>query len=243
MEQWEYHPAEDVQQTLPERLRRFPREPDMLVYGLRLCLAGLMRVWLKVYHRLHIQGKENLPANGPFVLVANHASHLDTISLLSALPVSAIHRTFPAAARDYFFESLPKLTLAAVAINAMPFDRLKHVRDSIDLCRHLVQAQGSNNILILFPEGTRSVDGKVRPFKAGIGLVTAGSDVPVVPCYMEGSGKAWPKGAWLPRPRRIAIRIGKPMSFAQMSTGRADIDLIAEKLHAAVKSLGSDDGM
>ena len=71
-----------------ERLRRFPREPDMLVYGLRMAAALLCRGWLRLYHRLSISGRENLPAEGSFVMVANHASHLDALCLLAALPMA-----------------------------------------------------------------------------------------------------------------------------------------------------------
>lgn len=210
----------------------------MLVYGTRLCFAAVMRLWLKGYHRLCIDGLENLPATGSFVLIANHASHMDAICLLSTLPLSAVHRTFPAAASDYFFVKLHRLALAAVVMNALPFDRLAHVRQSLTLCRRLLGDKQSRNVLILFPEGTRSTDGRLRQFKSGIGLVTAGTAVPVVPCYLEGSGSAWPKGSWLPRPRKIRIRIGQPRSYAHLGTERSDIDEIARDLHAAVEALG-----
>lgn len=210
----------------------------MMVYGARLCCGGLMRLWMKVYHRLSIEGLENLPASGPFVLIANHTSHLDAICLLSTMKISAIHRTFPAAASDYFFVKLHRLALAAVVMNALPFDRLAHVRQSVTLCRHVLQSPESQNVLILFPEGTRSPDGKLRQFKSGIGLVTAGLNVPVVPCYLEGSAQACPKGSWLPRPRRIKVRIGKPRSYGHLGRERKDIDQIARDLHDAVEELG-----
>src|SRR5207248_1251992 len=100
---WHYEPAGDLEEPLIERLRRFPREPDMLVYGLRLAAALACRGGLRLYHRLAISGRENLPRDGSFVLVANHASHLDVLCLLAALPLARIHRAFPAAAQDYFF--------------------------------------------------------------------------------------------------------------------------------------------
>src|SRR5215475_9816407 len=104
-----------------ERLQRFPREPDMLVYGFRALTAFMMRGWLRLYHRLEVQGRENLPTERSYVLVANHCSHLDTICLLSALPLGKLHRAFPAAAQDYFFVSVPRLALAAVVVNGLPF--------------------------------------------------------------------------------------------------------------------------
>src|SRR5438093_13197626 len=143
---WRYEPAPDLDQPLAERLRRFPRQPDLTVYGLRSLAALLLRGWLRLYHRLEITGREHLPAHGSFVLVANHTSHLDTLCLLAALPLRKLHRAFPAAAQDYFFVSVPRLAVAAVVVNALPFSRRVHVRQSLDLCRSLVSNPG--NILI-----------------------------------------------------------------------------------------------
>ena len=76
---WQYEAAEDLDENLAERLRRFPREPDMLVYGLRLFAALIVRVWLRAYHRLQVRGRERLPASGSFVLVANHTAHAEDV--------------------------------------------------------------------------------------------------------------------------------------------------------------------
>src|SRR5437763_1017404 len=99
MEPWHYERAADLDQPLAERLRRFPREPDITVYGLRTLAALVVRAGLRVYHRLEIRGQEHLPADGSFVLASNHASHLDTLCLLAALPLRKLHRAFPAAAQ------------------------------------------------------------------------------------------------------------------------------------------------
>jgi 1-acyl-sn-glycerol-3-phosphate acyltransferase len=172
MEPWQYDPARDLDQPMLERLRRFPREPDMLVYGLRLAAAGLTRGWLRLYHRLSISGGENLPAEGSFVLVANHASHLDALCLLSTLPLAKIHRAFPVAAQDYFFANVPRMLLAVAVVNALPFDRTGGPRQSLALCKQLLENPG--NILLLFPEGTRSPSGDIGEFKAGVGRLARG---------------------------------------------------------------------
>lgn len=180
MDEWRYDTARDLDQTIVERLRRFPREPDMLVYGLRSLAALGLRVWLCFYHRLEVMGREHLPTEGSFVLVANHTSHLDTLCLLSVLPLKKLHRAFPAASVDYFFTSVPRIAIAAVVVNALPFDRKVHTHQSLSLCKELLANPG--NILILFPEGTRSTTGVIGEFKPGIGLLLAGIDVPVLPC-------------------------------------------------------------
>jgi 1-acyl-sn-glycerol-3-phosphate acyltransferase len=235
MDDWHYEPAQDLEKPLAERLRNFPREPDMLVYAARLMASATVRSWLRVYHRLRITGRENLPKDQSFVLVANHASHLDALCLLAALPFRKVHRAFPAAAKDYFFVSTPRTILAAVVVNALPFERQINFRQSLALCRQLLQTPG--NVLVLFPEGTRSTTGEVGTFKPGIGLLVAGTDVPVVPCYLHGAHRAWPKGAWFPRPRRLELRIGRPHTFAHLKHGVGTSAQVSEELRAAVVEL------
>lgn len=230
MNEWDYRPTEDFDKTPIERLRVFPRQPDMLWYSIRLAVHAALRLWLKVWHRYRVVGRERLPAD-QFVMVANHASHLDALCLLSALPLKSIQKTYPAAAKDYFFTTMPKVAFSAIVVNAMPFDRKENPRESIDLCRELLATPG--HALILFPEGTRSATGEIAPFKPGIGYLTAGTSVPVVPCYLDGAFRAWPKGAWLPRPYRLTLRIGEPLTFADESNPKA----VAATLEGKVRGL------
>jgi 1-acyl-sn-glycerol-3-phosphate acyltransferase len=232
---WQYEPAADLDQSLAERLRRFPREPDLTVYGLRSFAALTIRSWLRVYHRLEIVGTGNLPREGSFVMVANHSSHLDTLCLLAALPLRKLHRSFPAAAQDYFFVSVPRLAVAAVIVNALPFARQTHIRQSLDLSRQLLANPG--NILILFPEGTRTTTGQLGDFKPGIGLLVAGTTTPVVPCRLTGAFEAWPKGKSIPRPRRVQLTIGTPRTYETLPSGKESSAQISEDLRRAVLAL------
>jgi 1-acyl-sn-glycerol-3-phosphate acyltransferase len=236
MDPWQYDPAHDLDQPFLDRLRKFPREPDLLVYGARLSAALLIRGWLRTYHRLAISGRENLPGTGSFVMIANHASHLDILCLLAALPYSSLHRAFPAAAQDYFFVRPTRLLFAAVVVNALPFERHASPRRSLSLCRQLLDNPG--NILIIFPEGTRSATGEMGEFKPGVGLLVAGTSFPVVPCYLDGAGRAWPKGTLVPRPRKVSLRIGPPRQFAHLDRGKESALRIAAELREAVVALG-----
>lgn len=211
MEPWQYETVNDLDQSMIERLRRFPREPDILIYSARIVVALILRAWLKLYHRLSITGKENLPRQGSYVLVANHTSHLDAISILASLPIRKLHYVFPAAAKDYFFVSVPRTVLSAIVVNALPFNRETNIRQSLNVCKQLLANPG--NVLLIFPEGTRSMTGKLGEFKPGIGLLLAGVDLPVVPCCLEGTFQAWPKGKLFPRPRRVRLVIGKAPLF------------------------------
>ena len=240
MKKWRYDSARDLDQAPIDRLRRFPREPDMLVYGLRSLCALIIRGLLRIYNRFEIVGHENLRTNRSLVIVANHCSHLDTLVLLAALPLRKLHRAFPAAASDYFFQSVHRVWAAAVLVNALPFGRENGVRKSLSLCQELLANPGT--ILIIFPEGTRSTTGEVGGFKSGIGALVAAKDVAVVPCFIDGSFRAWPKGSRFPRPRKVRLIVGAPRNFRTRIADKIDICAIAADLRDAVNELRPANG-
>lgn len=232
---WTYQPSESLDENFVERLKRFPREPDMTVYIARTATALIIRSWLKAYHRLSIQGTEHVPDSGSFVVVANHTSHLDTLMILSAFGKRRLHRVFPAAAADYFFSSIPRSVFTGIVINALPFDRKKNSAESLEVCRHLL-ANG-DNILVIFPEGTRTATGETGTFKSGVARLVAGTAIPVVPCWIEGGFAAWPRGAWLPRPRRVTLAFGEPVTFSKTTPDREGWRSVCNTLRAAVVGL------
>jgi 1-acyl-sn-glycerol-3-phosphate acyltransferase len=240
MKKWRYDSARDLDRAPIDRLRQFPREPDMLVYGLRSLCALIIRGLLRVYNRFEIVGHENLRTNRSLVIVANHCSHLDTLCLLAALPLRKLHRAFPAAASDYFFHSVHRVWAAAVLVNALPFGRQVGVRQSLSLCQELLANSGT--ILIIFPEGTRSTTGEVGEFKSGIGALVAARDVPVVPCFVDGSFRVWPKGKRLPRPRKVRLIVGAPRNYCTRTADKMDVCAIAAELREAVNELRPTNG-
>ena len=240
MKQRYYESVRTVNQAPIDRLRQFPREPDMLVYGLRSLCALIIRGLLHVFNQFEIIGHQNLRTNRSLIIVANHCSHIDTLCLLAALPLRKLHRAFPAAASDYFFQSTPRLWVAAVLVNALPFARQARVRQSLSLCRELLAQTGT--ILIIFPEGTRSTTGEVGEFKSGIGALVAGRDVAVAPCFVDGSFQTWPKGKRFPRPRRIRLIVGTPRNYRDRGTDKSDICAIAAELRDAVNELRPRNG-
>lgn len=237
MTEWEYHPPPDIGATLSEQLRNFPRQPHMFMYVLRSCVALLLRAWMRLYHRMRIVGRDNLPQAGSFIMVCNHTSHLDTLALLCAVPLRRIHQTFPAAAADYFFSSLPRSAISAILINALPFDRKLKGAESLTVCAELLRNDG--NVLIIFPEGTRSESGDMARFRSGIGRLVAGTSLPVVPCYFDGGIRAWPKGRLWPRPHKLHLAIGTPANYADLSPDADSVRHVCEDLQARVASLKS----
>jgi 1-acyl-sn-glycerol-3-phosphate acyltransferase len=231
VKEWIFEPS------LPLDFTVFPREKDMSVSALRAAWNFFLRLWLKIYFRLEIVGKERIPTKQSYVLIANHSSHLDAICLLAAIPWRQIHGTFAAAAKDYFFSSFFRSLFSAVFLNALPFERKKGPKETLELCADALQAAG--NGLILFPEGTRSIDGKMGPFKSGIGYLTASTERLVVPAYIEGAHQAWPKGSHFPLPKKITIRIGEPLDVSKTPRTKEGFIEIAEEAKGAVQRLGN----
>lgn len=236
--EWQYEPADDIDQTFIERLRRFPRKPDITVWLLRTLSAILLRAYLRIFHRFSVTGRERLPKQGSFILVANHASHLDALCLISLMPFKKLHQVFPAAAKDYFFVTIPRTLISAVFINSLPFDRYSDTRNSLRLCRELLAHPG--NVMIFFPEGTRSTTGRIGEFKIGIGLLAAGTSIPVIPCWIKGAYTAYPKGLLLPRPKKLNVVVGEPRTYEQWPQGKEAALTISNDLREEIIRLSRE---
>jgi 1-acyl-sn-glycerol-3-phosphate acyltransferase len=120
----------------------------------------------------------------------------------------------------------------------MLFDRDETGRQGLKLCQQMLEERG--NVLVMFPEGTRSVDGRVGLFRRGVGLLLAGNPYPVVPCYIEGTFKAWPKGALMPRPTRVRLTIGEARTYERVEHNDAGTLRICADLRSAVLALASE---
>lgn len=168
---------------------------------------------LRLVAPLTIEGAEYLRGNGPFIFAANHSSHLDAPVILAALPGRLRRRARVAAAADYFFTNPVKGLLVSTMLNAFAFERKgPGCNASLEEAQRLLRAGQS---VLIFPEGTRSPDGQMQPFKRGVGTLALADGVPVIPIHIEGAHDAWPKGAFWPRRHQIVVRFGKPLCFAQ----------------------------
>jgi 1-acyl-sn-glycerol-3-phosphate acyltransferase len=235
MKPWTYTPSPLLEKTLAERLTTFPRDPTLTVYGLRFGGMLFLKSFLAVYFRLRVQGRSRIPRQGPFVLVANHSSHLDAVALACALPARQWHHAYAAAAQDYFFRGVLRSFAAVVFTNALPFDRRDDPKKSLELCADLLHV--SREALIMFPEGTRFPDGEVHRFRPGVGRLVAGTGIPVLPAFIGGAFRAWPKGSAVPRPRRVTVAIGEPRSYSSAPATREGAIQVADDLREAVLAL------
>jgi 1-acyl-sn-glycerol-3-phosphate acyltransferase len=165
-----------------------------------------------------VRGVEMLElVDPPAIFVANHASHLDTGLLLSVLPLRFRHKTVVAAAADYFFDRRWKAHAWALGLGAIPIERHKVNRRSADNAADLLE-DGWN--LIIFPEGGRSPDGWFQEFRGGDAYLARRTGRPVVPVYLEGTGRILPKGGGRPRRHQTRITFGTPLSIAEGENAR-----------------------
>jgi 1-acyl-sn-glycerol-3-phosphate acyltransferase len=237
---WEFRPARDMGLSQMDRLRSHAREVGFRGAAVQWCWRRLVRHYLRLFHRLEVIGLEHLPPGPPFILVANHSSHLDALTLAAVLRGTAARRAFSLAAGEVFFGSARASVFAAYAVNALPvWRRRTSTRDLAGLRERLLQ---DALVYILFPEGTRSRDGTMGRFLPGVGALIAGSPAPVVPCHLEGAFQAWPATRRLPRPGKLVLRIGAPLSFAELSNDKAGWLKVAQDCETAVAALGPQAG-
>lgn len=182
---------------------------------------------MRYYARRRATGREKLSAvKGPVILVANHASHLDTPVILSALPRSLRKRTAVAAAADYFYRNRLVASIVSLIFNTVPIERKGGGGLSKD-GSHLDKLLDQGWNLLLYPEGTRSRDGMPGPLRRGAAVLAASHDLTIVPIRVTGTAEAMPPGRFWPRRRhdrpvprrhRIEVSFGEPIK----ATGDAD---------------------
>jgi 1-acyl-sn-glycerol-3-phosphate acyltransferase len=237
MEDFDLKPASDLGLHPMERLASVRRESGPFLYPAYVGWGLFTRLYFALWHRLRVVGREHLPAEPPFVICANHASHLDALALAAPLRLDSRDRVFALAAGDVFFESAVTTALAAGFINALPVWRKKRTPKALQELRG--KLLGGPCGFIIFPEGARSRDGNYLPFKPGIGMLVAGTPVPVVPCHLSGTFEALPAGVRFPRPRRITIRVGEPARFADVTNDKSGWERVVRVVEERVKQLGT----
>ncbi len=170
----------------------------------------MVRPFVTLFIGLRVRGRPNLPGRDPFILIANHSSHLDTVSLLSLFPLGRLRKIHPCAAADYFGRTRLIAFLSRTFFNVLLVARSKITPDTNPIPR-MREALGRGESLILYPEGSRGSGETMAAFKTGIAhLLEAVPGVPVVPAYLVNMGRSLPKGEYLPVPFICEVRIGVP---------------------------------
>jgi 1-acyl-sn-glycerol-3-phosphate acyltransferase len=206
--------------------RRAPASWGRVVY-----YEGLMQLLRTTFAPVTIVHAERLVGvEGPVVVVSNHVSHADTMCLAAALPHRIRRRFVVAAAADYFFANSATAALSTVFVRAIPVDRSRVSRTTLELCHQLL---GEGNSLLIYPEGGRSPDGEMREFKPGAAWIARRAGVPVLPMHLTGTGGILPKGRRLPKRADVAVTVG---DLLHLEPGE-DAKAFNRRIEAAVRAL------
>ena len=176
---------------------------------------------IRLFYRVEVQGLEHLESlDGPVMFVSNHVSYLDQPSIMRALPSKWRYRTATAAWAEFFFlnfnSGIQKLwkrlafEYCSWAVNIFPLPQISGFRRALLFMGRLVD----NGVSVLvFPEGERTQDGRMLPFRHGLGIMAAELEVPLVPLRIKGLDQVLPRGASWPKRGRVTIVIGAPLRF------------------------------
>jgi 1-acyl-sn-glycerol-3-phosphate acyltransferase len=188
----------------------------------------ILRAVLRLLFRVEVEGREHEPQDGPLVVVANHWSALDPPVLGCAL-----HRPVHFMAKEELFR-IPLLRTWMRAVGTFPVRRGEPDRAAIRTALQLVR-QGA--VVVVFPEGTRNPRGSLLPAEPGAAFLALRAGVPILPVGILGTLEAMPKGAWVPRPRKVRVRIGEPFTLTDLGSGREALEEASDRIMRAIADL------
>jgi len=198
------------------------------------------RTFFALYSRARYHHPERVPREGPVILASNHASFLDP-----PLVGSGLRRMVNYLARDTLFDT-PLIGTVLRSWKVVPVDRDGGGGAGL---KAILERLLNGGVILLFPEGTRSIDGQLRPARAGIGLTVIKSVAPVVPVRVFGTYEAYGRHLKWPRPRRLTVKYGQSMHFKALREEaktcpkprlKAIYQQVADEIMAEIGRLGSE---
>ena len=228
-----------VRLTWSEILHREPSDEAKAAVRLArspLCVLGwragmvLLRSFFLLYGRMTVHGVENLPLRGPYIITPNHLSNADAPLLASAVPSAIASQVFYLGDTVYF--GGPISSRIAGVIQVIPVNMETRLHSALQLSSYVLR---NGKVLCIFPEGSRSRDGKLKEFRKGVGIIAKELNVPLVPVALTGTYAMMRAGKLFPRPARVGVTIGKPVF-----PGDRTYDEIVQALHGDVGHLLKD---
>ena len=218
-----------------------PRGKAALALG--SLLYGFLRGLCTLLFRTRLDGGDRLPVEGPAIIAPNHVSDLDPVVFGAALPYRVVRRVWWGADAGRVFGSGIGRGFARI-LNLFPVD--DHApRASLETAAKVLERGG---VLIWFPEEWRSPDGELQPFRPGIGMLIARTGASVTPVLIDGTFEAMPRSAKLPRPHKVAIRVGETVAADELMADDGDEEdqarfgRIADRLQARFKEMAGQPG-
>jgi 1-acyl-sn-glycerol-3-phosphate acyltransferase len=178
-----------------------------------LIVRFILRPLFRVAFRPTVRGRENVPSTGAFIIASNHLSFIDSM----AIPLMAPRRVGYLAKAEYFTGTGVRgwfTRTLFTALGALPVERQTHraAQEALDTAMSVLAAGGGFGI---YPEGTRSRDGRLARGKTGVAWLALTADCPVVPVGITGTDRIQPIGASWPRPHRFTVTFGEPLTFPE----------------------------
>lgn len=195
------------------------------------CLYWFFRaifyIFLKVFNRLEVIGSKNVPDKGGVIVAANHVSYLDPPVIGAALKRRATYM-----AKQELF----KIPLIGIFVKSFSFP-VNRDRPQPSTIKEAVSRLKEGELIVIFPEGGRSVDGSLLDAKRGVGIIAAISRMPVVPALIEGTEKALPAGRKFLRPAKIKVIFGNPIEVKKEEKDRHFQEGISRDIMEIIKKL------
>jgi long-chain acyl-CoA synthetase len=231
---WDMFEAE-ISEKEKRRIGLKQGEAERAVTAVLLSIIGLI---FRLFFGLRVKGTENLP-EPPFIVAPNHLSNLDGFALASSFKSKTFRILFFQGFRTYFTGW--GLSIFGRLAHAIPIDTETFLGNALRLSSYVLR---NGRILCVFPEGGRSFDGKLMPFKRGVGVLAIKHDVPVVPALIEGTFEALPKGAFWPKCAKVSVCFGRPiypgdLDISRRPQGIDEYQFFADQLREMVKGLDS----
>ncbi|MCX7793388.1 MAG: 1-acyl-sn-glycerol-3-phosphate acyltransferase [Thermodesulfovibrionales bacterium] len=184
-------------------------------------------IFFKLLFRLEVKNKDNIPEVGGVIIAANHTSYLDP-----PLIGSVLRRRPTFIAR----ESLFKVPLIGSIIRAYSIG-VKREGPGPSTLKKAVRVLKKGGLLVVFPEGSRSKDGRLMEIKRGVGLMAALTEAQVIPAYIKGAHNVLPVGAVIPRPYKIKIIFGKPIKRRKDETDKDYEERVTKEVYSELRRL------
>ncbi len=228
------------QQPRPAILKSIALTPGWFARLGFYTIIWLVKVIFAIFWRAKVHGIENLPKDRPFILTPNHNSYLDAFAISIVAPKWLRKHLFFLGYSGYF--TAPVVRNLAKVTQVIPIDTSVYLVDAMQAAAYILR---NNKPICIFPEGARSIDGKVKTFKKGVGILAKELNIEVVPTYIDGSYAAWSRGQRFPKLHALNITFGKPCKIADLKKkgyklgAKDDYEAITIALEQEVIKLGT----
>ncbi len=175
---------------------------------LRSLFYAIVSLPLRVYCPEKIFGLKNLPEKPPYIIAANHSSAMDYVCVAWAMGKRK-EELYPITTKLFFDNAWTRFWIK-IAANAV---RMDTEEDFFPALRAAAQILRAGKSVYINPEGSRARDGRLLPFRPGMGVLAVESGVPLIPVYISGTWKALPTGWIFPRPYPVSVAFGKPIEM------------------------------